>query len=122
MKFSLESGHRGLEGISTEGATGWDEVGNLQYGQQSHDDERSMHDSLDRLNALIDDLEDEGLTESVNETGNSNNEDFERNEKSAEEINQEFGHRALAMAEKMSSIFSDEELKNMSLSELSATF
>ncbi|MBR5419444.1 hypothetical protein IK110_04345 [Candidatus Saccharibacteria bacterium] len=129
MKFKLESGHRGLEGVATEGATGWDELGNLKYGNQSNDDEQSLHASLDKMNALINDLRNEGLIGEPDETSDTNNEevarnseDFERNEKNAEAINQEFGHTALMMAKKMSDLFSEEELNNMSLSELSATF
>lgn len=128
MKFKLESGHRGLEGVATEGATGWDELGNLKYGNQSHDDVQSLKDANDRLRALIDDLKEEGLVGYSDETSDADNEaiarnrEVERNEKSAEAISQEFGHRALEMAEKMNDLFSEEELKNMSLSELSATF
>ena len=110
MKLKLESGYRGLEGIATEGATGWDEVGNLRNDNQ--EEEQSMQEQADEINALLARIEEQeramGIsseTDTSNETDLPNAKEFEDSMEKAEEMNRSFGKRAMDMDELLKNLF-----------------
>ena len=112
MKFKLESGHRGLEGIATEGATGWDELGaKVPFNNQENEDnereqyQREMRALLDGLDDAISELP--TLDESAGSEANVNTEEFENNSEMADELSRSFGEKALEMMDKMTGLFGE---------------
>ena len=112
MTFKIESGHRGLEGIATEGATGWDELGaKVPFNKQEDEDnereqyQKEMRALLDNLNDTISELPTED--DSVDSEADTNAVEFENSLEMSDELSQSFGEKALEMMDKMTGLFGE---------------